>query len=101
MTKRPPKSAQRLLLRFLRDDLTEEVCGDLEEKFCVTLEQKSLFRARLNYWYQVLSYIRPFAIRKSIADHSNYYSMFQHSLLISFRNFRKFKSSFLINLTGL
>ena len=29
----PPKLAQRLLLSFLREDLSDEVLGDLEEKY--------------------------------------------------------------------
>lgn len=33
MPNHPPKLAQRLLLRFLRNDLAEEVQGDLDEKF--------------------------------------------------------------------
>ncbi|MEX1238468.1 MAG: ABC transporter permease [Cyclobacteriaceae bacterium] len=101
MAKQPPKHARRILLSFLREDLTEEVLGDLDEKFYSTIKNKSLLKANLNYWYQVLNYIRPFAIRKSKPTYSNFYAMFQHNILISFRNFRKFKSSFLINLTGL
>jgi hypothetical protein len=38
---------------FLRDDLAEEVLGDLDEKFYVQLKASSLVRAKLNYWYQV------------------------------------------------
>ncbi|MEX1238506.1 MAG: ABC transporter permease [Cyclobacteriaceae bacterium] len=101
MINTPPKLAKQLLLRFLRDDLAEEVLGDLDEKFNSTLRNRSLFPAQLNYWYQVLNYLRPFAIRKSKTANSNFYAMFQHNILISFRNFKKFKSSFLINLAGL
>ena len=61
----PPKLATRLLDSFLRSDLAEEVQGDLEEKFHSDLKDKSVFKAKLNYWYQVLNYLRPFAIRKS------------------------------------
>ncbi|MEX2234118.1 MAG: ABC transporter permease [Cyclobacteriaceae bacterium] len=101
MTKQPPKLARKILLGFLREDLAEEVLGDLAEKFYLLAKNKSMFRAKLNYWYQVLNYIRPFAIRKSKSNHSNLYAMFQHNILISFRNFKKFKGSFLINLAGL
>lgn len=38
--------------------------GDLEEKFLETAKEKSVTKARLNYWYQVLSYVRPFALRR-------------------------------------
>lgn len=97
----PPKLAERLLSRFLREDLAEEVLGDLEEKFYADLTQRSLLRARLNYWYQVINYLRPFAIRKSRIRNTTLTIMLRHNLLVSFRNFKRFKSTFLINLIGL
>jgi putative ABC transport system permease protein len=60
----PPKIAQRLLALLLRNDLAEEVQGDLEEKFYKDLKTKSVFRAKRNYWYQTFNYLRPFAIKK-------------------------------------
>ena len=97
----PPKLAQRLLLRFLRDDLAEEVLGDLEEKFYSTLQTKSLFRARINYWHQVFNYLRPFAIRKSKPMHSNHYAMYQSYFKIGWRNLLKNKGYSFINIGGL
>ncbi len=97
----PPKLAERLLSRVLRDSLVEEVLGDLEEKFYATAEKKSLSKARRNYWYQTFQYLRPFALRKSKLKNSNTTTMFKHNLLLSFRNFKKYKSSFFINLVGL
>lgn len=44
----PPSLAQRLLTRFLRNDLVEEVRGDLEEKFYADLKNKSAFKAKLD-----------------------------------------------------
>jgi len=61
----PPKSARRFLNWFLRDDLAEEVQGDLDKQYACKLENSSPFRAKLNYWYRVLNYMRPFAISKS------------------------------------
>jgi putative ABC transport system permease protein len=61
----PPRIARELLNRFLRDDLAEEVEGDLEEKFYSMLEKRSASRAKLNYWFQVINYLRPFAFKKS------------------------------------
>lgn len=97
----PPKLARQLLLRFLRDDLAEEVQGDLDEKFYTTLKNKSALWAKLNYWYQVINYARPFAIRKIKPANINHYAMFQHNLLIILRTFKKEKSSFIINMIGL
>jgi len=96
----PPKLGQRFLRWVLKDNIAEEVQGDLNEQFYSTLKNSSPFKAKLNYWYQVFNYMRPFAFRtKSI--NSNTIDMLQHNLLVSFRNFKRYKSSFFINLIGL
>jgi putative ABC transport system permease protein len=87
----PPRYAQSMLLRFLREDLAEEVLGDLEEKFYQTAGSKSLFRARLNYWYQVFQYLRPFAIRRLKSSHLNHYTMYKNYFTIGWRNLIKQK----------
>lgn len=97
----PPRLAQKLLLSFLRDDLAEEVTGDLQEKFYLTLKTKSLFNARLNYWYQALHYARPFAIRKTMMYHLNQIDMFRNNFKVAFRNLWNNKFSSLINSFGL
>jgi putative ABC transport system permease protein len=96
----PPKLAQRLLSCFLRNDLSEEVRGDLEEKFFSDLKNKSAIKAKLNYCYQVLNYLRPFAIRKSKTS-LNQYDMFQSYFKIGWRNLLKNKGYSLINIGGL
>ena len=96
----PPKLAQRLLLTFLRDDLSDEVLGDLEEKFYLTATHKSLLKARINYWYQVLQYVRPFAIKKSSSRGSNHYAMFQNYFKIGWRNLSKQKMYSSIKIGG-
>jgi putative ABC transport system permease protein len=97
----PPRLAQKFLLWFVREELAEEVLGDLEEQFYRKLTSKSPARAKLIYWYQVLHYLRPFAITKSSFSHSNHTTMFRHNLLLSYRNILRHKSSFIINLVGL
>jgi putative ABC transport system permease protein len=96
----PPRLPQRILLRFLRDDLTEEVLGDLEEKFYSTVKNKSLRRAKLNYWYQVFNYLRPFAFRKSTSSYSNQYDMFQSYFRIGWRNLVRQKMYSVIKIGG-
>ncbi len=98
---KPPKLATRLLSRFLRSDLAEEVRGDLEEKFYADLKYKSALKAKLNYWYQVLNYLRPFAIRKSKASHINNYDMFQSYFKVGWRNLLRNKGYSVINIGGL
>ena len=98
---RPPKLANKLLLSFLRDDLSEEVLGDLEQKFYTTLHTKTHFKAKLHYWYQVLQYVRPFAIRKSKSLPSNNIAMLQSYFKIGWRNLFREKGYSLINIGGL
>lgn len=61
----PPRFAEKILLWFLKNELAEEVLGDLDEKFYSTLNQHSTRKAKRNYWFQVINYLRPFALRSS------------------------------------
>lgn len=97
----PPRFPQKILLRFLRDDLAEEVVGDLDEKFYATLKTRSHFRAKINYWYQVLHYLRPFAIRKSGDSQRTQYAMYRSYFKIGWRNLLKNKTYSFINIGGL
>ena len=87
----PPRLANWLLLRFLKKDLAEEVLGDLEEKFYRTLNEKSGKKAKRNYWYQVLNYIRPFAIKNLKVKKINSIHMYRHFFKISWRNLTRNK----------
>jgi putative ABC transport system permease protein len=93
--------AQKILLSFLRDDISEEVQGDLEELFYSDLGKSSPSRAKLNYWYQVLNYLRPFAIRKFKSEYSNYLTMYKHNIKIGWRNLTKQKMYSAIKIGGL
>ncbi|MEO7990138.1 MAG: ABC transporter permease [Chryseolinea sp.] len=96
----PPRLANKLLDSFLRTDLAEEVRGDLEENFYVTLKKKSTTKAQLNYWYQVIHYIRPFALRKSKHHYSNHLDMLQNYFKIGWRNLSKQKMYSSIKIGG-
>jgi putative ABC transport system permease protein len=93
----PPKLAKRLLLLFLRDDLQEEVLGDLDEKF---YSEKSQRRARFNYWYQVFSYLRPFAMRKKRYHPLTHIDMLKNYLTVAWRNLLKHPMYSTINIGG-
>jgi putative ABC transport system permease protein len=97
----PPKSAQQFLNWFLRDELAEEVQGDIEEQFNEALENSSIFRAKINYWFQVINYLRPFAISKSSPTFLLNYGMFRNYFKISIRNLYKQKLYAAINIGGL
>ncbi len=97
----PPRFAKHLILFFLKDDLAEEVQGDLEEKFYVTCARKSHFRASVNYWYQVLHYMRPFAFKNSALLTLIHFGMFETYFKTGWRNILKYKAFSFINIFGL
>lgn len=97
----PPKYAEKFLHWILKEELKEEVLGDLEEKFSEKLKLQSSFKAKANYWYQTLNYLRPFAIKNNIITGLNPFFMWQHHLKITFRKFQRNKTAFGINLIGL
>jgi putative ABC transport system permease protein len=95
----PPKLANRLLNRFLRDDLFEEVEGDLQEKFYSTLQKKTPFRAKLNYWMEVINYLRPFALKKSKSKIKQY-GMLENYFKMGWRSLTKQKMYSAIKIGG-
>ena len=101
-TKRtPPHLATRFLRWYCHPDLVDEVEGDLQELFQRRVETKSLWRARLLYWLNVLMFLHPDYIRKRRYYPTNYTTMLRHNFLLAFRNFQRHKSTFFINLVGL
>ncbi len=94
----PPIIAQKFLSLFLKEDLLEEVMGDLEEYYLHQYHLHPRWKCNLMYWKQVLHYIRPFAIKNS---HSKHHNMTTHNIKIALRNFKKFKTSFITNIIGL
>jgi hypothetical protein len=97
----PPKLATWFLHRFLRQDLAEDVAGDLTERFHDLEADGSRFRARLDYWYQVLAYLRPFAIRKLSFRNRNFLPMYKSYFTTSVRAMKKNKLHTVINIAGL
>ncbi|MCD9020095.1 ABC transporter permease [Parachryseolinea silvisoli] len=97
----PPRFATKVLLSFLRDDLQDEVVGDLKENFDYDLEAGSRFRAKLNYWKQVFLYLRPFAIRKLKGTPNFSTAMYRSYFRAAMQNMVKNKLHAVINILGL
>jgi putative ABC transport system permease protein len=98
---KPPRYANALLRKLLRDDLFEEVTGDLHEKFQTHCRDHGSASARINYWYQVINYIRPFAFRKLKRSSPNQYDMLRNYFKVGFRNLGKYPGYSSINIGGL
>lgn len=99
MVRTPPKYALKFLRWFCREDYVEEIEGDLVQLY--QSRGASVLFPTLRFWITVIQYFRPWFLKSISRRHLNPNSMFQHNLTVAFRNARKYKSAFLINLTGL
>jgi putative ABC transport system permease protein len=91
-----------MLRTFLRDDLLDEVTGDLHEMHKDTLRNHSRPVANIITWYQAINYIRPFAIRKRKNSHTvNPLPMYKSYFITALRNMTKNKMSAMLNILGL
>lgn len=98
---RIPKAALRFLRLFLRKELLDEVTGDLQEMYALTRKTRSKLVTRLVIWYEVMHYLRPFAIRKATLYYVNPYPMYKSYLKTALRNMLRNKLHAFINITGL
>src|SRR5690606_16072658 len=101
MKRSPPKRALQFLRWFCREDYVEEIEGDLTEIF-ETQYETSPGKANRKFTWSVIRYFRPEFI-KAFRSYNpvNPLIMVRHNLLIAYRNFLRYKSSFFINLIGL
>ncbi len=97
----PPLLASKFLEWFLKEELHEEVAGDLEEKFHKKTKASNLRKAQFDYWRQVFGYLRPFAVRRTLLTDINPFFLLNSHIKIAWRNIfiQKFNSS--INLLGM
>ncbi len=97
----PPLFALKFLRWFCREDYLDEVEGDLIEVYKKQHEQSSP-KAKWKFIWSVISHFRPEYIKAfQLSQNSNSTAMIQHNILLAIRNFRKYRSSFLINIIGL
>ncbi|MFN8353327.1 MAG: permease prefix domain 2-containing transporter [Spirosomataceae bacterium] len=101
----PPRWADRLLEWFCAPHLLEEVQGDLHEQFH---RQAKLFGeklARRQYVWSVLSFVRPFALKRkpSLYPSTSFFkeAMIKNYFKIAFRNLAKNLRFTTINIVGM
>ncbi|MEM6845676.1 MAG: ABC transporter permease [Bacteroidota bacterium] len=98
----PPKLALRFFRWFCRSEYLEEIEGDMEELYEERVKERGERKANLRFALDVLLLFRPGIIRSfTLYQPSNHRAMLRHNLILTFRNFRRYKSTFLINLVGL
>ncbi|MCE7993737.1 MAG: FtsX-like permease family protein [Roseivirga sp.] len=96
---RPPKTAVRLLQYFCADQWLDEITGDLQEQFEDNTAAKSLFSARVIYWWEIFRLLRPHIFKRNKTYIRTMLS-FNH-IKISYRNLLKNKVYAFINILGL
>ena len=106
----PPRWADWLLETCLTPRLLEDVQGDLHEVFYKRIEEVGIAKARREFGWAVLHYLRPYFV-KSLrrADKSNEYpspfllnpAMLRNYFKIAWRNIAHNKSFSTINILGL
>lgn len=100
-----PRCPDRVLEWFCAPHLLEEIQGDLHERYRRDMNQVGLTKANRRYWFSVLSFFRPFALKRQPDSYSSTplftICMLRNYLKIALRNLRKNRITGLINLLGL
>lgn len=91
----PPKLSFKLIKWFCKEDLTEQVQGDLEQYY--EESRPGIFK-NFKYWYQVINYLRPSTLKSF--KNSTQGPMFIFNPILTFRNLYRHLSTSLISLFG-
>ncbi|MEO1049660.1 MAG: ABC transporter permease [Bacteroidota bacterium] len=97
----PPRLADRLLEWYCNPVLLEDLQGDLYERHIRRLKKYGRFRTRLAYFWDVLSFIRPYTIRRDSHRSIRPFGMLPNYLKTSYRSLVKQRLNSLINILGL
>lgn len=102
MDRLPPKFFRHFFRWYCHPRLFKPIEGDLMELYHERLEEFGKRKADLRFIKDVLILFRKDIIRPTGGTYRlNFYGMLKHNLLITLRSFKKYQSTFRINLTGL
>lgn len=96
----PPKWPERLLRIVCKDDLLEEIEGDLFEHYQDLRTRNSRLAAAFSYWFHAFNFLRPFALKK-IGQNSTQLIMYKSYFKFAIRGMWRQKASTAFNLIGL
>ena len=101
----PPRFADQLLRFFCAPHRLEEVQGDLHEEFTYQVQRIGERRARWRYWWDVLGFIKPFAVKRKPSEFVSTPllnpAMFRNYFTIAFRQLWKNQLFSALNIIGL
>jgi len=100
----PPPSALKFFRWYCRADRREELEGDLEESYYLSLSAgKSARRANILFWWNVLRCCRSYAYKSTVLNRysNSAYPMLTNYLKVIRKNFAKQRVYALLNIAGL
>lgn len=98
----PSKWSLKLLRLLVRKDYQEEIEGDMQEVFEDELEQYAAWKCQWRFFWQCIKLVRPSLIKKTTNMQLLNLSLFwKQNVVSSFRNFKRQKVSFALNMAGL
>lgn len=99
----PPVWADRLLEWYCAPHLLEDLQGDMHERFYTRLRSRGAFVARLYFILDVLTFFRPYILRRKKSERrmANYLQLLPHYIKTAFRNVKRDKRYLAINTLGL
>ncbi|MEM0940566.1 MAG: ABC transporter permease [Bacteroidota bacterium] len=96
-----PKFSDRILSWCVKEELFEEISGDLYEYYN-ELTSKPTWKRSFLYWYHFIHFLQPFAIKKLEGTQKlNLYGMFKNDIKTSLRIIKREKLYSAINILGL
>lgn len=98
---RPPRLAKWLLESFCSYDFLSTALWDMEELFHRNVKIHGARKARWLYLREAISVVIHLFFKGKSQYSTNRTAMLKHNILISIRSFKRFKSTFFINLFGL
>ncbi|WP_436515752.1 ABC transporter permease [Ekhidna sp. To15] len=96
----PPKSADRFLEFFCKEEWVEPLKGDLFEQYQLDRADNSRLKSNYRYWVNTINFIRPFAIKKNAAT-INHIAMLRNILKTFTRQLIRKPLHHSINIFGL
>lgn len=91
---------ERLLSWLCKPEFIEEIIGDLHE-YADELKDKLSWKRPIFFWFHVLNFLKPWALKSPLAKQQSNLVMIQHHFKFAFRNLARKRTAAFINLTGL
>ncbi len=102
-THTPPLFYTRLFRWFCKEDIYDELQGDLDEEFVLNIQEFGIHKARRLYKKEVIKMVRPSIIKSINAQYTsnNHTAMFKNYSIVALRNLGRNKLFSSINIIGL